>query len=138
MSAKDAIHDAVRNALVKDGWTITEDPYTIKYGDDVLRADLAAERMLAADRGPDRIAVEVKSFGGPSVLYDFERAVGQFVVYRTLMEEVDPDRRLVLAVSDRGHESIRRKASAELVLVRQRIPLVVVSLAGEEVVRWIS
>jgi hypothetical protein len=26
MSAKDIIHDSVKTALIKDGWTITDDP----------------------------------------------------------------------------------------------------------------
>ena len=138
MSAKDTIHDAVRNALVKDGWKITHDPYTIKYRGDVLKADLAAERLIAADRGPDRIAVEVKSFSGPSVLYDFEQAAGQFMLYRAVMTRVDPDRRLVLAVADRGYKAIQRKASAVLVIEVHHIPLLVVSLTTEEVIRWTS
>ncbi len=29
MPAKDIYHDAVKNALIKDGWTITADPYPI-------------------------------------------------------------------------------------------------------------
>ncbi|MFN7462557.1 MAG: element excision factor XisH family protein, partial [Pseudanabaena sp.] len=27
MPAKDVYHDAVKNALIKDGWVITADPY---------------------------------------------------------------------------------------------------------------
>ncbi len=51
MPAKDAIHDAVKNALIKDGWTITADPYVIDYAGLTLYADLAAERQLPP-RGP--------------------------------------------------------------------------------------
>jgi hypothetical protein len=29
MARLDKIHNAVKNALVKDGWDITDDPYTI-------------------------------------------------------------------------------------------------------------
>jgi hypothetical protein len=43
MPAADQIHDAVKRALVKDGWTITDDPYVIRYEDATLYADLAAE-----------------------------------------------------------------------------------------------
>jgi len=42
MSAKDILHDAVKNALIKDGWTITADPYSIRYEDKTVFADLAA------------------------------------------------------------------------------------------------
>jgi hypothetical protein len=47
MPARDAFHNAVRNALIKDGWTITEDPYVIQYLDVTLFADLGADIVLA-------------------------------------------------------------------------------------------
>ncbi len=30
--AKDIFHDIVKTALQKDGWTITHDPYRLRYG----------------------------------------------------------------------------------------------------------
>jgi hypothetical protein len=42
MPAKDVIHDAVKNALVKDGWTITDDPLRLKYKAVNLSVDLGA------------------------------------------------------------------------------------------------
>ena len=30
MPARDLYHDAVKAALIKDGWTITDDPFMIK------------------------------------------------------------------------------------------------------------
>ena len=68
--AKDIIHDQVKNALIKDGWTITHDPFTMKYGDARLFADLAAERTLAAKRNGEQIIVEIKSFLGASLVPD--------------------------------------------------------------------
>jgi hypothetical protein len=32
MPASDLYHDTVKNALTKDGWTITHDPYTLTFG----------------------------------------------------------------------------------------------------------
>ncbi|NET49480.1 MAG: XisH protein, partial [Merismopedia sp. SIO2A8] len=60
--ARDAIHEQVKNALVKDGWTITNDPYTLTYEEIEVYADLAAERTLAAEQNGQKIAVEIKSF----------------------------------------------------------------------------
>ena len=77
MSAKDTIHDAVKNALVKDGWTITDDPYKLELGDVKAFTDMAAERPIAAEREGRKIAVEVKSFLGASPIHDFEVALGQ-------------------------------------------------------------
>ena len=50
MPALDIYHDQVKNALIKDGWTITDDPLTIRFGRKVLYVDLAAQRLLAAER----------------------------------------------------------------------------------------
>jgi hypothetical protein len=43
MTRKDTIHDTVKSALIRDGWTVTDDPYRIDYGDEKLFIDLAAE-----------------------------------------------------------------------------------------------
>src|SRR4051812_43551247 len=99
MPADDKIKPMVVNALVKDGWTITDDPYRIVFGTDKMYADLAAERaVVAAERGVEKIAVEIKSFLGLSLLNDFYAALGQYVMYSLAMRDLDPDRRLVVAV----------------------------------------
>jgi hypothetical protein len=46
MPRKDQIHEAVRNALIKDGWTITDDPYRIEYEEADVYADLRPEEQL--------------------------------------------------------------------------------------------
>ena len=66
MPAKDKYRDAVRNALEKDGWTITDDPLHLVWGKKDMYVDLGAERVLAAENQGRRIAVEVKSFLGVS------------------------------------------------------------------------
>ena len=72
------MHDAVKNALIKDGWTITAAPYVIAYEDVTLFADLGAERPLAAERAGRKIVVEVKSFLSTSPIYNLKMALGQY------------------------------------------------------------
>jgi len=60
MPAKDIYHEQVKNALIKDGWTITHDPYTMTFGQKDVFVDLGATRMLAAEKGDEIIAVEIK------------------------------------------------------------------------------
>jgi XisH protein len=98
MPAKDTFHDAVRRALVKDGWTITHDPFPMLWGDQRMFADLGAEQVLAAERANRRIAVEIKSFLGKSLLDDLEKALGQFILYRTVLGRLEPDREMLLAL----------------------------------------
>ncbi len=76
MPAKDVYHDNFKRALVKAGWTITHDPYTITFGARDVFVDLGAERVLAAEKDNEKIAVKIKSFRSASDIYDLETAVG--------------------------------------------------------------
>ena len=91
MPAKDVYHDAVKNALIKDGWTITADPYKIKYKDAELFADLAVEKPIVAEQNGRKIVVEIKSFLSPSPMRDFELALGQYILYRNLINLTEPE-----------------------------------------------
>jgi hypothetical protein len=137
MAARDRIYHAVRNALLRDGWTITHDPYRLAHEADVVEVDLGAERTIAAERGADLIAVEIKSFLGQSPLRDFEAALGQFEVYRVALQEHDPDRRLFLAITTLAYEEVFTRPIVRLVLASRPVPLLLVDLLGEEVARWI-
>ena len=64
MPSKDIYHDVVCNGLIKEGWTITHDPLFLRYGKKDMYVDLGAERLIAAQKAKDVIAVEVKSFVG--------------------------------------------------------------------------
>ena len=98
MPARDTYHDAFKNALVKDGWTITHDPYHLPYEGKNMYVDLGAQQILAAERVTEKIAVEIKSFIGPSLLDDLKNAIGQYILYRTVMSYQETDRRLYLAI----------------------------------------
>ncbi len=138
MPAPDQIHNAVKNALTKDGWTITDDPYLIRYEDATLYADLAAERPLAAERADRRIVVEIKSFLGPSLYHDWEVALGQYEVYRRLLQVTEPQRELFLAVSSAAYVNFFERKSVQLVVRLAQVKLLVVRLDSEEVERWIN
>lgn len=86
---KDKYHNNVREALEKEGWQITHDPYRIRIGRRRGYIDLGLEQevILGAEKNNQKIAVEIKTFGGSSDLDEFEDAVGQFIVYLTALEE---------------------------------------------------
>src|SRR3954471_19827343 len=98
MPQRDRYHDVFKAALVADGWTVTHDPYYVTLGERRGFVDLGAERPIAAQLGDRRIAVEIKSFTGPSPVTDLEAALGQYLLYRSWMARVDPDRTLYLAI----------------------------------------
>jgi hypothetical protein len=76
MAAKDLFHNAVKQALLKEQWVITADPLKIKIERVKFEIDLAAEKILAADKAGRKIAVEIKSFLNSSVITDFHSALG--------------------------------------------------------------
>ncbi|NEQ44340.1 MAG: hypothetical protein F6K00_12600 [Leptolyngbya sp. SIOISBB] len=76
MSTRDAFHPIVKTALQKDGWTITDDPYHLDLGFTDFYIDLGAEKLIAATKNNQKIAVEVKSFLGASTVSEFHMAVG--------------------------------------------------------------
>jgi len=72
MSRKDRFHQTVRTALEKQGWTITHDPLPLKVGTLKLEVDLGAEKLIAAEKENQKIAVEVKSFLRASKITDIK------------------------------------------------------------------
>src|SRR5262245_11559911 len=131
--AKDRIHDAVKSALVKDGWTITADPFVIEFADAVLKADMAAERTIAAERESERIAVEVKSFLSPSPFHDLEQALGQYELYRMFLRRIEPDRLVFLAVSEYVWLDFFQREAVQTVVEGAGLRVLVVDIDTEEV-----
>ncbi|MBI1763317.1 MAG: hypothetical protein HYR56_17980 [Acidobacteria bacterium] len=104
MPRRDAFHANLRSALEKDGWRITHDPLTIRHKGLRVYIDLAAERLEAA--APEPIAVEIKVFGGPSRVDNFERAIGQYDLYRTVLHDAQIERELFLAISQTAWDEL--------------------------------
>jgi len=96
--AKDLLHDAVKETLIKDGWTITHDPYQMRDYDPEWEVDFGAEKIIAAERGAEKIAVEAKSFLETSFAHEFHGVLGQYLDYRSGLKRLEPDRKLFLAV----------------------------------------
>ncbi len=96
--AKDIFHEEVKEALIKGGWIITHDPLPVAFKEKNVEIDLGAEPVLGAIKENKLIAVEIKSFIGKSVMYSFHGALGQFINYRRMLRNTEPERVLFLAV----------------------------------------
>lgn len=138
MPAKDIYHNIVKTALIKDGWTIIADPYTISYEDAELFADLAAEKPIAAQRNGNRIVVEIKSFISPSPMRDFEMALGQYILYRNLIALTEPEYQLYLAIKESIYTNFFTRKSISTVVEQNQLLLIVVDMEREEIIRWIN
>ncbi len=137
MAAKDRFHDVVKIALEKEGWTITHDPLTLRVdaGTD-LHIDLGAEMLLAAERKGEKIAIEIKSFLSPSAINDFHGAIGQFINYRYALEDLDPNRKLYLAISLTTYEVVFARRFIQSVIDRAKVSLLVYDTQKEVIIKW--
>ena len=138
MPQRDRIHDAVRNALVRDGWTIVADPFSMRYQELRVMADLAAERSLLAERGCETIVVEIKTFGGRSFVRELEMALGQYFLYERVLKRLELPHRLYLATSQTAYETFLVSEGARTILQDGMVSLLVVDLEREAIARWIE
>lgn len=138
MAAKDKFHSMVRSALEKEQWTITDDPLRLETGGTKFEIDLGAEQLLAANRGKEKIAVEVKSFLSDSPLTDYHAALGQFMNYRLALNKLEPDRILYLAIPLVAYEAFFQKEFAQSSLEFYQVPQIIYDPIGEVIVQWIN
>lgn len=138
MPRKDLYHQVVADALEQDGWTITDDPYHLAYGGKNFYIDLGAERLLGAVKDSRKIAVEIKSFTGPSEVFQLELALGQYRLYQHILSENDADRSLYLAISDDVYWEIFNDPVGLLILEKEQMRLVVFDPVSERIVKWIQ
>ncbi len=133
---KDVFHQVVKSALEKDGWTITDDPLSLQLEDDQVFIDLGAERLIAAQRNNEKIAVEIKSFLAPSTLSEFHTALGQFLNYRIVLREKQPERVLYLAVSLEIYNDFFSRQLPKLSIQEYQLKLIIFDPVQEEIVKW--
>ncbi|MBW4571870.1 MAG: XisH family protein [Tolypothrix carrinoi HA7290-LM1] len=139
MSAKDRFHEAVKTALQKDGWTITDDPLSIRISSRTkLYIDLGAEKIIAAQRDQEKIAVEVKSFLSASTIAEFHTAVGQYINYRYALTDFGYEQTLYLAVPFYIYDDFFTQPFVQSVIQRSQVNLLIYDDEKEEVVRWQS
>jgi hypothetical protein len=139
MAAKDRFHEIVMEALIKENWTITHDPLRLKFGEyDQIQIDLGAEQVLGAEKGDQKIAVEIKSFLNDSAIFDFHLALGQFLNYRLVLEATEPQRILFLAVPVYAYDSFFQRDLPKAVISRYDLRLIVYDPDKEVITRWIS
>ena len=136
MPAKDLFHNTVKCALIKDGWTITDDPLFLRFGSVDMYIDLGAEHIFAAERNQEKIAVEVKSFVGPSATTEFDAALGQFLKYQLALEDTDRERQLYLAVPTDTYRDFFSLDLPRLLVERYQVRLIVYDPEDEVITKW--
>lgn len=136
--ARDIFHDDVKNALEKEGWVITNDPLSFKVGSVSVQIDLGAERLIAAERGEDKIAIEIKIFGNLSFITALYEAIGKYIIYRNVLSLRDPERVLYLAVPENIYTRFFEEQVIQKTLQEEKFKLVIYNQATQIISQWIN
>ena len=138
MSAKDLFHNVVKTALQKDNWQITHDPFHLKIEGNIdMYVDLGADKILAAEKDLQKIAVEIKSFLGTSTISEFHTAIGQYINYRYALEKLESERVLYLAVPLNTYNIFFQRPFIQSIIYRSQINLLVYDIKKEEIIKWL-
>lgn len=135
MPAKDRYHDAVKRALLKAGWRIEREQITFIIEDRHVQMDLKISDPRFPERAP--AYVEIKSFLSRSAIDDLAVAIGKYMMYRVILDELELNAAtLYLAVPVEAYHGVLKERIG--MLVRQRIGLVllVVDVVQEEIREW--
>ena len=137
--AKDIFHQQVKNALIKDGWNITHDPFIIPISEAIkLQIDLAAKNAVAAERGSEKIAVEIKSFIADSDISSFHTALGQYLNYCQALEEQEAERIVYLAIPVETYQDFFQLPFIQRSLKRYQVKLIIFNPKLEVISEWIN
>ena len=136
MAARDLFHEAVKNALQKEGWVITHDPLSIRIGGIGMEIDLGAEKLIAAEKGEEKIAVEIKSFIRPSAVSEFHAAVGQYMNYRKALGKREIGRLLYLAIPKETYSSFFTLPFISECVAEYQLKLIIYDAEREAVTEW--
>ncbi len=136
--AKDRYHNIVKKALIQMGWTVTNDPLYIPTFKRKLEVNLGAERVIAAEKNNEKIAVEIKNFLGLSEIHEFYKALGQFNYYQLASEDIDIERVLYLAIPSDIYDTLFTEPLTLKAITRYNIKIIVYNIEEEIIERWIN
>jgi len=130
-------HLQVREALVKDGWTITHDPLPLQWGTRDCAHDLGRWPLLGAEKASRTVAVELSSLAGDPDLEAIYWAVGRFIIFATVLAQVEPERELYLAVNDQIYLDGFQEPIIQLLLRNARLRLLVFDPPTQTIREWV-
>ena len=99
---------------------------------------MGAEKLFATEKQGRKIAVEVKSFVSASPVNDLEEAVGQYIIYEDILDRLEPERIIYLAIRAEVYAQIFSEPIGQLLLEKKRFKLIVFDSLKETIVRWID
>lgn len=137
MPVLDSCHSQVVNALRKDGWTVAEKPRYIGDAETETFVYIDIEAHYQPNGAARSMYVEVKCFPGKNPTQELYIALGQYLIYRTLLAKQAIVVPLYLAAPQTVYATIFNSVIRQT-LRDNRIMLIVVDLETETIVQWIE
>lgn len=135
MPAKDRYHDTVVNALRKAGWSHIDEQIGIILEDRRLWIDIRARKeakQLA-------VLIEVKGFENkPSPVEYLAQSIGQYTLYRAVLNYLRIDLPLYMAVPEAAYRGILSEEIGKQTLKHGGVRLLVFDPVREEILEWID
>lgn len=139
MPKRDIFHQTVKNALQKDGWTVTYDPFFVPTEGGVnFFIDLGLESIIGAARNDKNVAIEIKSFDATTPTYSFYEILGQFLLYRMALEEQTEPWELYVAMSEQGYQKLHEAPIFRRAIDEFSVKLVIFNPLTETITKWIK
>ena len=135
--ALDTCHEQVVRALQKEGLRVDQKPLRIIVGSRQVYIDIRAMRGTNGSQQPI-LLVEVKCFPNrKSTTEDLYGAIGQYIVYRAMLMEIENAVPLYLAIPEDIFTAII-DSPIQRALRDTSIKLVIVNLETETVTTWME
>jgi len=137
MPATDQCHDQVVRAFQRAGWQVAKpDASLYNHQADIVYIDLEAIHTSNGSGEYRHIFVEVKCFTPPINSRELQAAIGQYLIYRTVLASQQMAFDRYLAAPESGYNALN--SVVRQVLSDNHIKLVVIQLNTERIVRWIE
>jgi hypothetical protein len=136
MPQRDLYHQVVRNALEKAGWIIISDPMSLVIDSTYVYVDL--EARFATHQNETLRAIEIKVVKPTRALDEIEKAIGQYIIYRGLLELHYPYHQCYLAIPQTAYEKHLSGSDFQYILSSNEIHLLIFDQVQEEVIQWIN
>jgi hypothetical protein len=138
MPASDSCEAAVIRALDKAGWAVEERNYAIRIPNTKPRRYVFADlRLIDKQTQRENLVVEIKCFAKNRPLLDeFYHALGQYLVYRTLLQSKRPSVKTYLCIPLDAEQRLLKLSIVRTILKQFAVDYIVVDIEREVVVRW--
>jgi len=135
MPKLDQCHEQVVRALQKDGWTVGAKPVTVRTDTRKIFIDAGASRKVNGSI-QQIMLIEIKCFPDrDSTTEELYIAIGQYIVYRAVLQDRQIDIPLYLAVPEDVYKDVF-DSTIQRGMSDNKIKAIIVDLSTETISEW--